>query len=87
MSFRRLIVPGSIALATDLIGFFTILFIQIEVIQDIAIAASVGVAAIAVINLVLLPVVLSFFPFDERYTNKIHRRARHMATCGCPSPV
>jgi len=77
-SFRRLVVPGGIALTTDLIGFFSILFIRIEVIQDIAIAASVGVAAILLINLVLLPVALSYFVFDERYTSKLHRRAAHM---------
>ncbi len=78
VSFRRLLLPGGIALATDTIGFFTILFIQIEVIQDIAIAASVGVASIILINLILVPVALSYFRFDERYTAKLHRRARHM---------
>ena len=78
-SFRRLIVPGGIALATDLIGFFTILFIQIQAIQEIAVAASVGVAAIILTNLVLLPVVISYFHFDERFREKIHRRAKQMA--------
>jgi predicted RND superfamily exporter protein len=77
-SFRRLLLPGGIALATDTIGFFTILFIQIQVIQDIAIAASVGVAAIILTNLVLLPVAFTYFRFDERYPEKLHRRARHM---------
>jgi hypothetical protein len=77
-SFRRLLVPGGIALATDTIGFFTILFIQIQVIQEIAIAASIGVAAIILTNLVLLPVVLSYFTFDEKYRQKLHRRAEHM---------
>ncbi|MCL4848982.1 MAG: MMPL family transporter [Acidobacteria bacterium] len=77
-SFRRLLVPGGIALITDTIGFFTILFIQIQVIQEIAIAASIGVAAIILTNLVLLPVVLSYFQFDDRYREKLHRRARHM---------
>jgi uncharacterized protein len=77
-SFRRLLLPGGIALATDTIGFFAILFIQIQVIQEIAIAASIGVAAIILTNLVLLPVVLSYFRFDDRYRERLHRRARHM---------
>jgi hypothetical protein len=77
-SFRRLLLPGGIALATDTIGFFTILFIQIQVIQDIAIAASVGVAAIILTNLVLLPVAFTYVRFDERYPEKLHRRARQM---------
>lgn len=77
-SFRRLALPGGIALATDTIGFFTILFIQIQVIQEIAIAASIGVAAIILTNLVLLPVALSYFTFDQKYRDKLHRRAQHM---------
>ncbi|MBK8598719.1 MAG: RND family transporter [Holophagales bacterium] len=77
-SFRRLLVPGGIALATDTIGFFTILFIRIRVIQEIAVAASLGVAAIILTNLVLLPVLLSYFRLDDSYREKLHRRARHM---------
>ena len=77
-SFRRLLVPGGIALATDLIGFFTILFIQIQVIQEIAIAASIGVAAIILMNLVLLPVLLTYFRFDEHYRERLVVRARHL---------
>jgi predicted RND superfamily exporter protein len=77
-SFRRLLVPGGIALATDTIGFFTILFIRIRVIQEIAVAASLGVAAIILTNLVFLPVLLSYFRLDEGYREKLHRRARHM---------
>jgi predicted RND superfamily exporter protein len=77
-SFRKLLVPGGIALATCTIGFFTILFIKIRVIQEIAIAASIGVAAISLTNLVLLPVLLSYFRIDEAYRLKIHLRARRM---------
>jgi uncharacterized protein len=78
-SFRRLLLPGGIALITDTIGFFAILFIQIQVIQEIAIAASIGVASIILTNLILLPVVLSYFRFDDRYRQRLHRRAEHMA--------
>jgi len=77
-SFKRLLLPGGIALATDTIGFFTILFIQIRVIQEISVAASLGVAAIILTNLVLLPVLLSFVKVDESYREKLHRRARMM---------
>ena len=77
-SFRRLLVPGGVALATDIVGFVTILFIQIRVIQEIAIAASIGVAAIILTNLVLLPVLLSYVQFDARYRERLHRRARQL---------
>jgi hypothetical protein len=76
-SFRQLLVPGSVALVTDLIGFFTILFIQIQVIQEIAVAASIGVAAIILTNLVLLPVLLSYFKADERYHARVEARSHH----------
>jgi len=76
-SFRRLLLPGGIALATDTIGFFTILFIRIQVIQEIAIAASIGVGAIILTNLVLLPVLLTYFGVDESYRERVRRRAHH----------
>ena len=77
-SFRRLLVPGFAALATDVVGFVAILFIEIRVIQEIAIAAGIGVAAIILTNLVLLPVVLSYVQFDDRYRDRLHRRGRQM---------
>ena len=75
-SFRRLLLPGWAALATDVVGFVSILFIKIRVIQEIAIAAGIGVAAIILTNLVLLPVALSYVRFDARYPERLHRRGR-----------
>jgi hypothetical protein len=59
-TFRRLAVPGAIALASDTVGFLTILLIDIRIIQELAITASVGVAVIILTNLILLPVLLSY---------------------------
>jgi predicted RND superfamily exporter protein len=78
-SFRRLLAPGFIALASDTIGFFTILLIRIRVIQEIAIAASLGVAVIILTNLVLIPVILSYLHYPADYNARLHRRAAHMA--------
>ncbi len=65
-SFRRLVLPGVAALASDAAGFVTISFINVQVIQEIAIAAGLGVAAIILTNLALLPVLLSFGRADGR---------------------
>ena len=73
------------ALATDVVGFVTILFIQIRVIQEIAIAASIGVAVIILTNLVLLPVALSYVQFDARYPDRLHRAARLWRRSGAAS--
>ncbi|GAA5217807.1 RND family transporter [Corallincola platygyrae] len=59
-SFRKLLVPGGIALLSDTIGFLTILSIDIGIIRELAITASLGVAVIILTNLILLPVLLSF---------------------------
>ena len=77
-SFRRLLLPGGIALLSDTIGFLTILFIEIEIIQEMAITASMGVAVIILTNLILIPVLLSYVEFGEPYRQKLLKRARHM---------
>ena len=64
-SFRRLLLPGTVALASDSVGFITISFIEVRVIQEIAVTASLGVAAIILTNLALLPVLLSYFEADD----------------------
>ena len=64
-SFRRLLLPGSVALASDSVGFITISLIEVQVIQEIAVTASLGVAAIILTNLALLPVWLSYFEVDD----------------------
>jgi hypothetical protein len=59
-TFRRLFTTGLIALLTDAIGFAVLMVIDIEVIQDMALIASLGVVMLIVTNLVLLPVLLSY---------------------------
>ena len=64
-SVRRLLLPGAVALASDSVGFITISFIEVQVIKEIAITASLGVAAIILTNLALLPVLLSYFEAND----------------------
>nr|VFK66618.1 MAG: hypothetical protein BECKUNK1418G_GA0071005_110011 [Candidatus Kentron sp. UNK]VFK72105.1 MAG: hypothetical protein BECKUNK1418H_GA0071006_109611 [Candidatus Kentron sp. UNK] len=77
--FARLLLPGGIALVSDAIGFLIILFIEIEMIREMAIAASVGVAVIILTNLLLLPVLLSFARFDASYRASAARRMALLA--------
>jgi uncharacterized protein len=77
-TFRRLLVPGGVALLTDTIGFITILLINIQMIREMAITAALGVAVILLTNLILVPVLLSYTHFDEIYRLKLQRRHRHM---------
>lgn len=61
-SLSGLMIPGVIALATDFIGFLTIMFVPILVIQDLAITASIGIACIILANTLALSLILSFIP-------------------------
>jgi len=74
-SFRRLLVPGGVALVSDTIGFLTIMLIDIGIIRETAIAASLGVAVIILTNLVLLPLLLSYVRLAPGYRETIVRRA------------
>lgn len=70
-SFRTLLVPGGVALLSDTIGFITIMLIDIEVIQQMAITASLGVATIIFTNLMLLPIMLSYIGFPKDYQQRL----------------
>src|SRR4030095_9337778 len=59
-TFRRLFLAGLTALAADAVGFAVLMLIDIPVIKDLAVTASIGVALLVVTNLVLLPVMLSY---------------------------
>ncbi|UCV27062.1 efflux RND transporter permease subunit [Ferribacterium limneticum] len=59
-TFRRLFLAGVTALLADGVGFAVLMLIDIKVIQDLAITASIGMAALIFTNLVLLPILLSY---------------------------
>ncbi|WP_440877447.1 efflux RND transporter permease subunit [Thalassotalea sp. PLHSN55] len=65
MSFRVLLVPGGVALLSDTVGFLTLLSIDIGIIRELAITASMGVAMIILTNLILLPVLVSYINFPQ----------------------
>jgi predicted RND superfamily exporter protein len=60
LAFRALYIPGMLALVSDAFGFLTLLFIQIDVIKDLAVAAGLGVAIVIITNLVLHPLIMSY---------------------------
>ena len=72
-SFTGLLIPGSMALVTAMVGFATLIMIPIPMIQELSITATLGVTYKIVTNLVMLPVVASFFSFDGAYVARIGR--------------
>lgn len=59
-AFRALYIPGATAILSDVVGFLTLYMIPIQVIQELAITASLGVFVILFTNLVLLPLLMSY---------------------------
>jgi predicted RND superfamily exporter protein len=59
-AFRMLLVPGTVALLAGCIGFGAIMVIPIDMVRELAITATVGVALTILTDLVLLPVLLSY---------------------------
>lgn len=64
-TFRVLFIPGTIALLCDAVGFSTLLVIDIGVIRELAISASVGVAVIIFTKMFLLPLLMSYLDVSE----------------------
>jgi predicted RND superfamily exporter protein len=73
-TFRRLFVPGTVAILTNVIGFATLAFIKIDIVREMAINAAMGMAAVIVTNKVLLPIVLSWVSVPN--ADKFRRRQR-----------
>ncbi len=69
LSFRVLLVPGGIALLSDTVGFMTLLSIDIGIIRELAITASLGVAMIILTNLILLPLLVSYIHVPRKQTD------------------
>lgn len=65
-TFRRLFLAGLTALLADAVGFAVLLSIDIQVIRELALAASLGVGVLIFTNLILLPILLSYTGVSER---------------------
>ncbi|GAB5451668.1 MAG: RND family transporter [Halioglobus sp.] len=66
LAFRNLYIPGVTALVSDAVGFITMWLIPIEVIRDLGVTASIGVAVVILTNLVLLPIIMSYLRLRPR---------------------
>ncbi|MFZ6048541.1 RND family transporter [Pseudomonas sp. CR3202] len=74
-TFRALFIPGSTALLADAVGFITLLVIDIGVIQQLAITASIGVFVAIFTKMFLLPVLMSYVGVSPRGLRQQRRRA------------
>jgi predicted RND superfamily exporter protein len=73
-TFRRLFLPGLTALVADAVGFAVLMLVRIQVIQDLAITASIGVAILIFTNLILLPILLGYTGVNPRAAQRSLRQ-------------
>ena len=87
-TFRRLFLAGLTALLCDAVGFAVLMIIKIQVIQDLALIASLGVAVLIFTNLILLPVLLSYVGVSaDGGPTQPARRAGRCRRCSAPPGV
>lgn len=73
-TFALLFVPGTVALLCDVVGFATLLVIDIGVIRELAISASVGVFVIIFTKMFLLPILMSYAGLSPAGLRQAQRR-------------
>lgn len=74
-TFRALFIPGTTALLADAVGFIALLVIDIGVIRQLAITASIGVFVAIFTKMFLLPVLMSYVGVSPRGMRQEQQRA------------
>jgi uncharacterized protein len=73
-AFCKLFLPGITALIANAVGFAVIMLIDIAIIHELGITASIGVAVMIITNKFLLPVLLSWTRLGARTRARLERR-------------
>ena len=74
LCFEKLFIPGAIALLANALGFMVIAFVQIEMVQELTITATLGVTVMIITNKMLLPILLSYRQFSPESAQKLRGR-------------
>lgn len=75
-TFRRLFLAGLTALVADAVGFGVLMIIDIPVIKSLALTASIGVAVLVFTNLILLPILLSYWGVGAKAARRSHESSQ-----------
>ncbi|NIE63697.1 efflux RND transporter permease subunit [Burkholderia sp. Ax-1719] len=73
-AFRKLFVPGTVALLTNALGFMVIMRIRIDIVRELGITACLGVLLMIVTNKVFLPILLSYTRLERGALAHAQRR-------------
>ena len=65
LAFRKLFIPGAIALLTNALGFAVIMVIDIPIVHELGITACLGVLLMIATNKMILPILLTHITLEE----------------------
>jgi predicted RND superfamily exporter protein len=67
----KLFIPGAMALVANALGFLVIAFVDIEMVRELALTATLGVTVMIVTNKMLLPILLSYMKISAQSAQKL----------------
>jgi predicted RND superfamily exporter protein len=70
--FVNLFIPGATALLANAVGFIVIAIVDIEIVRELALTATIGVSVMIVTNKVLLPILLSYMRLSSASAQRLH---------------
>lgn len=69
--FLKMFIPGATALLANAIGFIVIAIIDIQIVRELVLTATIGVTVMIITNKVLLPVLLSYMRISSSSAQKL----------------
>ncbi len=69
--FVKLFIPGATALLANALGFVVVAVVDIQIVRELAMTATIGVTVMIVTNKVLLPILLSYMKFSTATHSKL----------------
>lgn len=75
-AFLKLFMPGAMALLANALGFIVIFYIEINIVRELAITASLGVALMIVTNKMFLTILLSWLKLSPEEVLRASRKKR-----------
>jgi len=76
VAFLKLFMPGAMALLANALGFIVILYIAIDIVRELAITASLGVALMIVTNKMFLTILLSWLRLSPAEIDRARAKKR-----------
>ncbi len=64
-AFRKLAIPGTMALLANALGFLVIMLIDIPIVRELGITACLGVAMMIMTNKMFMPIILSHLHLER----------------------